>query len=65
VPYLFKARTEEPDKQPLLGNGSANPPLAIRCLSKRHVIVATDRHAIMEEMFSVQSVPRLYNEDQL
>jgi hypothetical protein len=31
----------------------------------RHVIAATDAHAIREAVFSVRSVPRLYNEDQL
>jgi hypothetical protein len=31
----------------------------------RHVITATDTHSILEAVFSVLSVPRLYKEDQL
>jgi hypothetical protein len=38
-------------------------------LSSRHVIATTDMHATIEELletlFSVRSVPRIYNEDQL
>jgi hypothetical protein len=48
----------------LLGNGSANTPVARQWLS-RHVIAATDMYAILEETFSVRSMPRLYNEDEL
>jgi hypothetical protein len=36
-------------------------------LSSRHVMAATDTHATMNrlKLFSVRSVPMLYNEDQL
>jgi hypothetical protein len=47
----------------------ANTPVAGQWLSSRHVMVATDTHATIEELleavFSVRSLPRLYNEDQL
>jgi hypothetical protein len=49
----------------MLVNGSANTPVARQWLSSRHVITATDTHAIMEAVFTVWSVPRLYNEGQL
>jgi hypothetical protein len=50
----------------LLENGSANTSVTRQWLNSRHVIAVTDTHAIvMEETFSVRSVPRLYNEDQL
>jgi hypothetical protein len=69
VAYLLKARNMEPEKQPLLGNGSANTPIAEQWFSMCHVIATRDVHATTEErleaVFSVQSVPRLYNEDQL
>jgi hypothetical protein len=46
----------------LLGSNSANTPIA-------HVMAGTGTHAMTEELlealFSVRSVPRLYNEDQL
>jgi hypothetical protein len=50
-------------RQPLLWNGSANTPVARQWLSSRHVIAATDTSVIMENTFSVRSVPGLYNED--
>jgi hypothetical protein len=69
VAYLLKARTVESEKQLLLGNGSANPPIAGQWFSMCHVIATTDAHAkieeLLEDVFSVESVPRLYNEDQL
>jgi hypothetical protein len=61
VAYLLKARNAEPEKQPLLGNGSANTPVARQRLNNRHVIVENDAHAIIgewfEAVFSVLSVP--------
>jgi hypothetical protein len=57
----------EASRGPLLGNGSVNMQVARQWLSSRHVIAATDTHAAIEELleavFSVPSVPRLYNED--
>jgi hypothetical protein len=51
-------------RQPLLRNGSANTPFAKQWLSIRHVMVATDNHATIEELleavFSVRSVLGLY-----
>jgi hypothetical protein len=68
VGCLLKAGTVKPEKQPLLGNGSANA-RCWQCFYNRHVIVARYAHATMKEqmtaVFSVPSVPRLYNEDQL
>jgi hypothetical protein len=49
VPYLFKAGTLEPEKQLFLGKGCV--------ISNNRVTVETD--------VTVQSAPRLYNEDQL
>jgi hypothetical protein len=48
----------------LLRNGFANTPVARQWLN-RHVIAATCTHATVEEMFSVRSLLRLYNEDYL
>jgi hypothetical protein len=54
---------------PLLGDGSVNMPVVDQWLSSRHVTDAIDMHAkteeLLEAVFSVQFVPRLYNEDQL
>jgi hypothetical protein len=59
----------EPEEKPLLRNGSANTPVARQWLISCHVRAATGRYAIIEQllesMFSVQSGPRLYNDDQL
>jgi hypothetical protein len=53
----------------LQGNGSANPVIAKQWLSSRRVKAVTHTHATIEEMleamFSVRSVPRLCNENQL
>jgi hypothetical protein len=58
----------ESNGEPLLGNNSANTPVAGQWLSIRHVI-ATDTHAAIEDLlkavFSVLSMSRLYNEDQM
>jgi hypothetical protein len=55
------------ERQPLLGYGSANTPVARQWLSSRHVVsLVTREYVILEALFSVTSVPRLYNnEDQL
>jgi hypothetical protein len=61
VAYLLNARNVEPEKQPLLGNGSGNTPVAKQCLYYRHVIVESDAHVTigewLEAVFSVMSVP--------
>jgi hypothetical protein len=61
---LLKAELWSQERQSLLGNVSANTRL-----SSRHVLAATDKQATTEELleavFTVQSMPRLYNEDQL
>jgi hypothetical protein len=49
VAYFLKATTVEPEKQPLLGNG---------CLTRSNGVT-------VGVVFSVPSVPGLYNEDQL
>jgi hypothetical protein len=66
--------------RPLLGNDSTNTsiarlqkpkhiPVARQWLSKRHVTTATFTYAtigeLLEAVFPVRSVPRLYNEEQL
>jgi hypothetical protein len=56
---------ESQKRQPLLEIGSANMPVDRQWLSSRHVIAATDAHAILKDVFSVLSVPRLCNENQL
>jgi hypothetical protein len=52
----------------LLRNDSVNTPVAEQWLSSSHVIVASDTRAavenLLEAVFSVRSVPSLYNEDQ-
>jgi hypothetical protein len=49
VAYLLKARTAEPEKQPLLGNGSANTPVARQWFSNRQVIAERYVQATIEE----------------
>jgi hypothetical protein len=53
----------------LLRNTSVNTPVAEQWLSSSHVIAASDTHATVEKLlegvFSVRSVPNLYNEVQL
>jgi hypothetical protein len=59
---------ESQQRQPLLGNSSANMPTARQWPSSHHVITATEMHAtikLLEEVFSAWSVPRLYNKGQL
>jgi hypothetical protein len=51
------------------GTGSANKPVAWQWLSSRHVMAATDTHTrigeLLEAVFSLRPVLRLYNEKQL
>jgi hypothetical protein len=55
-------------RRPLIGNGSANTPVATQWLSESHVTTAKFTYAsieeILEAVFSVRFVPRLQNEDQ-
>jgi hypothetical protein len=66
VPYLLKARTVEPEKQPLLANGSETTSFSRQRLVK-HVPSAADTHAtielLLETVFSTRSVQRGYEED--
>jgi hypothetical protein len=47
VVYVLKARTVEPEKQPLLGNGSETTFVSRQRLGK-HVPAAMDTHATIE-----------------
>jgi hypothetical protein len=55
-------------RQTLLGNGFVNTSVAMQWLSNSHFKTETDTHAttedLLEAVFSVRPVPRLYNEDQ-
>jgi hypothetical protein len=51
-------------KQPLLGNGSVNKPIAEKWLSSRHVMTGTDTQN-NERAVSLLFVPSLYAKDQL
>jgi ParB-like chromosome segregation protein Spo0J len=66
VAYLLKARTVEPEKQPLLANGSEIKFDSRQRLGK-HVPAATDTHAtievLLETVFSTRSMQRGYKED--
>jgi hypothetical protein len=59
----------EVSRELLLENGSINTPVVSHWLSSHHVIVAADTYATVEELlealFSVQSMPGLYNTYQL
>jgi hypothetical protein len=65
----WKSELRSQQRQPWLRTSSANTPVDSQWLSSRHVIAATDTHAAMEklleEMFYVRSMLRLYNEGQL
>jgi hypothetical protein len=65
VEYLLKARTVEPEKQPLLANGSETTFVARQRLGK-HVPAATDTHStievLLETVFSTRFVLRCYKE---
>jgi hypothetical protein len=66
VAYLLKARTVEPEKQPLLANGSETEFVSRQRLGK-HVPAATGTHesmeVLLEMVFSIRSVQRGYKED--
>jgi hypothetical protein len=63
--YLLKARIVEPEKHPLLANGSET--FVCRQRLGKHVPVATDTHAtievLLETAFSTRSLQRGYKED--
>jgi hypothetical protein len=55
-------------RQPLLRNDFADMPVARQWLSSRHVVAVKDKQVtieLLETVFSVRSVPRLFNEDQV
>jgi hypothetical protein len=66
VAYLLKARTVEPEKQPLLTNGPETTFVSRQRLGK-HVPGVTDTHAtievLLETVFSTRSVQSGYKED--
>jgi hypothetical protein len=63
---LLKARTVEPEKQPLLANGSETIFVSRQRLGK-HVTAATNAHAtieaLLETVFYTQFVLRGYHEN--
>jgi hypothetical protein len=63
--YLLEARTLEPEKQPLLANGSET--FVSRQRLRKHVPTTTDTHAtievLLETVFSARSVQKGYKED--
>jgi hypothetical protein len=65
VAYLLKARIVEPEKQPLLVNGSET--FVSRQRFSKHVPMVTDTHAtievLLEIMFSTQFVQKNCKED--
>jgi hypothetical protein len=66
VVYLLKARTVEPEKQPLLAN-SLERTFVSRQRLGIHVPAATDKHAtkeaLLKTVFSTRSVQWGYKED--
>jgi hypothetical protein len=66
VAYFLKARAVEPEKQPLLVNGSETTFVSSQRLGK-HVSGVTDKHAtirvLLETVFSTRFVKRGYKED--
>jgi hypothetical protein len=64
--YLLKVRTVEPEKQPLLANGSETTFVSRQRLGK-HISAETDSHAtievLLETVSSTRSVQRGYKED--
>jgi hypothetical protein len=68
VAYLFKARTVEPEKQPLIANGSEATPVSRQLLGE-YVPAETDKHAtievLLETVFFTLSIKRGYVEDNL
>jgi hypothetical protein len=65
VAYLRKARTVEPEKQPLLVNGSETI-FVSRQRHGKHVPAETDTHAtielLLETVFSARAMQRSYKE---
>jgi hypothetical protein len=65
VVHLLKARIVEPEKQPLLANGSEIAFVSRQRMDK-HVPVTKDRHAkieiLFETVFSTRSAPKSYKE---
>jgi hypothetical protein len=65
----LKARIVKPAETAVAIDGSVNTLVARQWLSSCHVMAATYIHARIEELleavFSVWSIPRLYNEGQL
>jgi hypothetical protein len=66
VAYLLKARTAEPEKEPLLVNSSETTSLSMQRLCK-HVPAETDTNAtievLLEVVFSNRSLQRGYKGD--
>jgi hypothetical protein len=66
VAYLLKSLTTEPEKQPLLANGSERTFLSKQQLGK-HNPAAKDKHTTIEvrfeTVFSTRSLQTGYNED--
>jgi hypothetical protein len=66
VEYLLKARTVEPEKQPLLANGSETTFISSHRLDK-HVPAAKDMHTTiqvpLETVLSTRSVLNGYKDD--
>jgi hypothetical protein len=66
VAYLLRARTVEPEKQPLLANGSETK-FVFRQRLRKYVPAATDTHETievpLETVFSTRSVQRGFEED--
>jgi hypothetical protein len=66
VAYLLKVRTVEPEKQPLLANGSETT-FVCRQLLGKHVPAAMDKHGrievVLETVFFTRSVQRGCKED--
>jgi hypothetical protein len=66
VIYLLKTRTVEPEKQPLLANGSETTFVSRKRLGK-HVPAATNTHSsidvLLQRAFFTRSVKRGYEED--
>jgi hypothetical protein len=69
VACLLKATIFKPEETSVARERLCKYTVTKHWLSSRHVIAATDTHATIEELletvFSVWSVPRIYNRDQL
>jgi hypothetical protein len=46
----FESQNYETSREPLLGNGFVNTPIARQWLTSRHVIAPKDTHATIEEL---------------